>query len=148
MFFLDAGDKFFITLWRSCDAGDKFSITLWRSCDAEFITLSAEQRRDKVNYHPPSLTNKLGNNGSSHIIRKHNHPNVLQDVTFNNSQVLRSFLAKRKRPRQAPPTNMGKYFHLFLLHGNAFRWMKPPMSLDNFLYKKYLESNGLMPFAG
>ena len=87
------------------------------------------------------------NNGSSHIIRKHNHPNVLQDVTFNNSQVLRSFLAKRKRPRQAP-TNMGKYFHLFLLHGNAFRWMKPPMSLDNFLYKKYLESNGLMPFAG
>ena len=63
MFFLDAGDKFFITLWRSCDAGDKFSITLWRSCDAEFITLSAEQRRDKVNYHPPSLTNKLGNNG-------------------------------------------------------------------------------------
>ena len=62
MFFLDAGDKFFITLWRSCDAGDKFSITLWRSCDADFITLSAEQRRDKVNYHPPSLTNKLGNN--------------------------------------------------------------------------------------
>ena len=24
------------------------------------------------------------NNGSSHIIRKHNQPNVLQDVTFNN----------------------------------------------------------------
>ena len=84
MFFLDEVDKFFITLWRSCDAGDKFSITLWRSCDAEFITLSAEQRRDKVNYHPPSLTNKLGNND---IYSRQ----ILVDLWFAKTKMVKTF---------------------------------------------------------